>query len=160
MSTDIQTDLLDGDLLRLNIKARKKLVPLWVKIFCWIFIVFSILVPVAIVFAVVGSNFNISLYSLETNDSFSITGICLLLLYLFKGIVAYFILQEKDLAVKLAIIDAVAGILICVLMMILPNILLQGNMNFSFRLEILFLIPYLVKMIKIKPEWEGNVQLQ
>lgn len=160
MPTENQTDLLDGDLLHLAIKTRKKLVPLWIKIFSWIFIVFSFLVPVAILFAIMGSNFSMSLYALETNDPFSITGICLILVYIFKGIVAYNILKEKDLAIKLAIIDAVAGIFICVLVMLLPDLLPEGNGNFSFRLELLFLIPYLVKMLKIKPEWEGNVQLQ
>jgi len=28
-----------------------------------------------------------------------------------------------------------------------------GHISFNFRLEILFLIPYLLKMRKIKPEW-------
>jgi len=150
-----QTDLLTDDVLQLNLKERKELLPWWVKIFSWMFIVFGAFVPVGILFGILRDNFLLSLYGLSTNEPFSWMGLFISLLYLEKGITGFGLIFERDWAVILAIFDALLGIGVCALMLVLPFFMNRGSgFEFSFRLELVFLIPYLLKMQSIKNEWE------
>ncbi len=151
-----QTDLLPGNLLQLDTIRRKKLIPLWIKIFTWIFLVFGVLIPFRLLFGILGSNFEMSLYGLETSEPFSVTGITVFVLFLLKGIVSFGLLKEKDWAINLALVDAITGIVVCIFLMIYPSI--EGNGGFNFRLELIFLVPYLLKMREIKPAWDMSLQ--
>ena len=66
------------------------------------------------------------------------------------------LLKEKDWAIKLGIIDSILGISICILLMLYP--LINTEMKSTFRIEIIFLIPYLLKLLKIKSTWENTIQ--
>lgn len=137
-----------------NDKSRRKLLPIWIKIFLWIFMVFGAIIPFGLISGILGHNFNISLYGIETTIPLSIIGLSLLALFALKGVVSFGLWTEKGWAIKLAILDGFLGINICIIVMVglLPFIDTSGN---SLRLELVFLIPYLMKMVKIRKEWEG-----
>ena len=143
-----QVDLLMDSI---EIIDRKKLIPLWIKIFSWIFFVLGFITPVGIIFGILGYPFPLALYGFQTNDALSIIGLLILFLFALKAVVAFGILFQKTWAVKLAIFDAILGIALCVFCMVY----LIYYHNFSFRLEVVVLIPYLLKMQKIKPIWES-----
>src|SRR5215813_8674545 len=120
---------------------RRKMIPVWIKIFIWIFIVFACFTPPMIGMSLMGYRSWSGLYGLETNNTFSIIGLIICLLFLFKGIAAFALWSEKTYAIKLGIIDAVIGIMICCTVMCVS--LLNREFPFNFRLELIALIPYL-----------------
>jgi|SRR5664279_1273731 len=161
MESDLQNkeeDLLTDIVQQLTAVKRKKLLPWWIKVFMWIFLVFGIFAPVGIIFALLGYGFQLGLYGLDTNQPLSIIGISVILLFLIKGVTSYGLLKETDWAIAIGIIDAIIGMAICVAMMLIPFLVPGSNLKFSFRLELLFLIPYLVRLLKIKSAWENTMQ--
>ena len=147
-----QIDILSDDLNQVSPK-RRTLLPWWVKIFCWIFMIFGGIAAVGIVFGVLGYNFQLSLYGLETSEPLSPIGGVLMLTFLLKGAAAFGLWTEKDWAITLGVIDAVLGIVICGLVMLVAPFL---NIGFSFhlRLELALLIPYLLWLNRTKPLWQ------
>lgn len=135
-----------------QVKRRRDLLPLWIKIFTWIFLIFGVFGIAIPILGLFFEKLDLSLYGLATTQVFSPIGIIIVTLFIFKGIVAFGLWFEKDWAPKLAIIDAVIGIAICGYMM-LVNPFISGNRNFTIRLELLPLIPYLLKMQKINKLW-------
>lgn len=152
-----QADILSESLFQLKHKRRKDLLPWWVKVFAWIFLIIGAIGPPALVFGLLGFSFEISLYGIETNEPSSIIGIALLLMFTLKGITAYGLLKEKSWAVTLGIMDAITGIIFCCFAMIYPFINPQPVTNFTIRLELALLIPYLIKMIRIRSDWEKSI---
>jgi hypothetical protein len=149
-------DLLTDIFQQLSSVKRKSLLPWWIKVFMWIFLAFGAFAPIGLILAIFGYKFQLSLYGLDTNEPFSIMGICIILIFFFKGVAAYGLLTESDWAIKICIIDAIAGIAICSLVMLFA--LVSSNIKFSFRLEIVLLIPYLNKLFKIRSPWENSIQ--
>lgn len=135
---------------------RRKLLPLWIKIFIWMFMIFGGFAVLAFIAGLLSVRFEGSLYGLETNDPLSITGIFIFSLFLLKGIVAFSLWTEKSFAVHLGIADALIGIAVCVAVMVYPS--LHPEARFSFRLELMLLIPYLIKLFSIKNAWLGASQ--
>jgi hypothetical protein len=150
-------DLLSDIVQQMSAVKRKSLLPWWIKVFMWIFLIMGALAPIGFIFGILGYDFKLSLYGLETSDPVSITGICIILLFLLKGITSYGLLRETDWAIKLGMIDAITGICICSFVMIY-SILNSSSAMFSFRLELALLIPYLIKLSKIKATWENIMQ--
>ncbi len=151
--------LLDDQLVVANQSERRRnLLPPWIKVFTWIFLIFGGLVPVAFLLGLFGVDLNLSLYGMETNTTFSLAGVVLLLLFAIKGIVAYGLWTEKKWAANLAIYDAILGILVCCVVMFAGLLsALSSSLSFtiSFRVEIFVLIPYLLRMQAIKRDWEA-----
>lgn len=143
--------LLD-DLSPGNKIKRWKLLPWWIKVFVWIFLVFGILAMPLFIYGLLGYHYELSLYGLETNNPLSPIGLLLTAIFVLKGIVSYSLWYEKDWALTLGIIDAIAGILICILSMLLPLILDNGGV-INYRLELLILIPYLIKLFNLRASW-------
>ena len=108
------------------------------------------------ILGIFGFSFEISLYGFETNEPISIVGVSMILLFVFKGVTAYSLLKEKDWAITLGIMDAITGIVLCCLVMAYPFIDSGSGANLNLRLELLLLVPYLIKLLKIKPEWEKS----
>ena len=152
-----QTDILTNDLIQENAIPRKKMLPLWIKIFMWLFLITGAFVPIVLISGLMGYNAQLALYGLETNEAFSYIGIILTTIYIIKGITAFSLLKEKDWAIKIGIIDATIGIIICILIMLYPFI--NPQFKFSLRLELVALIPYLIKLLKIKTQWEAYVKI-
>ena len=152
-----QTDLLTDELVRENEIPRKKMLPLWIRIFTWIFLIISVFAPIVFVLGLMGFTAQLSLYGLETNEPLSLIGITITALFIIKGITAFGLLKEKDWAIKIGIADAAIGIVICTLIMLYPFI--NSDAKFSLRLELVALIPYLLKLLKIKTQWEAFVKI-
>ena len=146
-----QSDVLTESLLTLKNKRRKDLLPWWVKVFIWIFLIFG-----AMLLGILGYKFEISLYGFETNEPISIIGISMILIFLFKGFTAYSLLKEKNWAIILGIMDAIIGIALCSFAMLYPLFYPEAGVSLTFRLELVLLIPYLLKLLKIKPDWEKS----
>ena len=147
-----QTDLLTDELMQTTGVSRKKLLPLWIKIFTWIFLIISAFVPIVFVLGLMGYSAQLGLYGLETNEPLSSIGIIITVIFIVKGITAFGLLKEKDWAIKIGIVDATIGIAMCTFVMLYP--IINSDTKFSLRLELVALIPYLLKLLKIKTQWE------
>ena len=131
---------------------RRKLLPWWMKVFCWLFMVLSFFAIVCLIAGVFSIQLELSVYGFETYEPMSLMGLFILGIMLFKGYTAYALWFEKDEAIKLGIIDAWIGIVICTFsMLVLPFITENGELN--LRLELVFLIPYLSKLQSLKKQW-------
>ncbi len=151
-----QTEILDSE-LSLAPERRRKLLPTWIKIFLWIFMVFGIMAPIGLILGVLGIDFSLALYGLETTKALSLTGLSIILLFAIKGAVSFGLWTEKDWAIKWAIIDAIIGIIVCsIVMVVLPFLPESLGFGFDLRLELIALIPYLIIMKKIKSDWENR----
>lgn len=120
-----QQDLLTEDYVDRNAKTRKQLLPWWIKVFMWIFLlggVFGVLIAVPVV-------------------------------YLLKGVTSFGLITQKNWAIKIGLVDASLCIFLCLIAMIYP--LLNGHFNFSLRLELALLVPYLLRLLRIRVEWEN-----
>ena len=151
MSNDVLTD----SFLKENTTPRNKILPLWIKIFSWIFLLLGFFTPIVLIVGIISHNLQLSVYGIETDVPLSPTGLFLAFLFIFKGFVSFGFLKHTDWAIKLGIIDAISGILICSAVMI--YLLISMN-HLSLRLELVALIPYLVKLKKIKTIWENGIK--
>lgn len=129
----------------LNKTRRRALLPIWIKIFTWIFMIMGTLAVPLFILGISGFKYEMALYGLETKSPASFQGIFLLVLFLYKGIVAYSLWFEWNRAIALGVIDAILGIVVCAISMYLFS---------TFRVEVVILLPYLVKLLKIKDGWQ------
>jgi len=153
-----QDDILSDVVEQLTKLKRKHLLPLWIKVFMLFFLVFGVLAVTGFVLGIMGYRNDFSLYGLTSDNPLSTTGICITLLFLLKGITSFGLLKEENWAIKLGIIDAVVGIVLCVLIMIFPTYIAGPDAKISFRLELILLVLYLNKLLKIRHAWEKNIQ--
>ena len=149
-----QEQLVLEPLLNENKVGRRNLLPVWMKVFIWIFMITGAIAPICFLAGLSNASVQLSLYGLETTDPLSVAGLLISVLFLFKGMVAYSLLTEKNRAISLGVVDALVGIAICLYSMaIAPFVNNQPGFIFDFRLELVALIPYLMKLRKIKPHW-------
>ncbi len=134
-------------------KRRRKLLPWWIKIFCWIFMLFGFASFVCLILGFTNIKPDLSFYGFEANEPFSLIGLMIISVGLFKGFTAFSIWFEQDFAIKIGKIDAIVGIVLCVIsMLVLPYF--QEGFNLNLRLELALLIPFLIKLNKIQKKWE------
>lgn len=135
-----------------NIK-RKALLPWWIKVFCWFFMLFGVLAIVCLFLGFTNIKPDLALYGFETNEPFSLTGLLVIGIFIFKGITAFSLWFEKDYAIKLGKISAIIGIVISGISMLVVPFLIETT-TIQIRLELLLLIPFLIKLNKIQKKWE------
>jgi hypothetical protein len=145
--------ILDANIEQRSLPRRRSLLPTWIKVFCWIFLIWSAFVPIGVISAIIGYQFQISIFGLSTNDPTTALGIALMAVFALKGVAALGLWTEKEWAITVAQADAVIGILICVFMMLVYPFIREDGFNFSLRLELALLIPYLLKLNAIKCDW-------
>ncbi len=133
---------------------RRKLLPWWMKVFIWIFILFGFMVVMSLIFGILGYQFGLALYGLETNEPYSVIGLIVIGLYALKAATALGLWFEKDWAINFGIVDAILGTVICLGIMIVPHV--SNYIGPMIRLEFVFLLPYLGRLLKIKKDWEVN----
>ena len=63
---DTQNDILTEEMPELHL--RRLLLPLWIKIFIWIFMVTGVLAPVGFVVGTMLENFQAAIFGFETTD--------------------------------------------------------------------------------------------
>ena len=144
--------LLLEPLLVANNSRRRTLLPLWIKIFCWIFMTTGALAVFGLIASLFSYQLQVAMYGLQSNGLLSPLGLFIAFLFLLKGLAAFGLWTEKDWAIHLGMADAIIGILVCtVVVLVLP--FLEPQPSFVFRLELVLLAPYLRKLWKIKPVW-------
>jgi hypothetical protein len=134
--------------------VRRKLLPWWIKVFCWIFMILSVFAIGALITNLFVDNVNLSIYGFSTNNAYSGIGIFIIAIMLLKGYAAFSLWFEKPNAIMIAKLDAIVGVVICITsIFILP--FTTENGHFSIRLEIILLIPYYLKVNNIEYEWDN-----
>ena len=133
---------------------RRKLLPWWIKTFCWIFMLLGVCGLASLIGNAFTDNVSLSLYGFSSNTAYSGVGIFIIAVMALKGFASYSLWFEKPNAIIIAKIDAIVGIVICIAsMFILP--FTSGDGHIPIRLEILLLIPYYIKINKIEYEWDN-----
>lgn len=134
------------------IKRRRKLLPWWIKVFCWIFMFFGLMSFICLILGFTNIKPALAFYGFETNEPFSLTGLIVISVGLLKGITAFALWFEKDFAIKIGKIDAIIGIVLCIFsMLVIP--FLQDTFSITLRLELALLIPFLIKLNRIEKTW-------
>ncbi|MBS2098702.1 hypothetical protein [Carboxylicivirga linearis] len=137
-------------------KTRRQLLPLWIKIFLWFFLITGGLAIPGLLAGLLGATYSISLYGLESYEPISPVGLLLSIIFIVKAITAFALWTEKDWAIQLALFDGYAGILVCgIMMFVYPFLNLANGFHFNLRLELIALIPFVIKMHDIQKEWNG-----
>jgi hypothetical protein len=151
----IIADKLD-DLEELLLPRRRTLLTWWLKIFSYFFL-FAGMAAVAMypMMFLMGSDYQVALYGLESSDKRSFITLVVIVLFLLKGTAAYGLLFEKDWAIEVGLVDAAVGILVC-LFVGLYTMIGRGSYIASFRLELVLLIIYLIKLLKIQAIWKKS----
>lgn len=133
---------------------RRKLLPWWIKIFCWIFMLMGACSVGGLIFNLFTPSIRLSIYGFTSYNAFSGIGIFIIAIITFKGYAAYTLWFEKQNAILIGKLDAIAGISICLIsMFILPFFF--RSLRFEFRFEIILLIIYYIKLNKIEYEWDN-----
>lgn len=134
---------------------RRNLIPIWMKPFIFLFLLFGITGLYGIWQNIMGNESESTIYGLEAFTVFSALGVFLKCIMFIKAITAFGLWMGKDWAIKLGIIDAVVGLVVCVaVMVILPfTELVDGIHQVNFRFEVLLLIPYLIQLIRMRKAW-------
>ncbi|WP_428229006.1 hypothetical protein [Flavobacterium sp.] len=65
---------------------RRKLLPWWIKIFCWVFMILALCAVGAIIMNLFTPNVNISIYGFSSNTVFSGIGIFIIAIIVLKGL--------------------------------------------------------------------------
>lgn len=153
----MQTNLNQNSTNSKTIKRRRELIPIWMKPFILLFLIFGILGIYGIGKNIMGLSSSSTIYGLESFTVFSLLGVFLTTIMFFKAITSFGLWMEKDWAVKFGIIDAVFGIIVCIVVMtVLPFVDFKDGINeLNIRFEIFLLIPYLYQLLKIRKEWEN-----
>lgn len=138
-------------------RRRRNLLPLWIKIFTWIFMIMGVIAPFGLIFGAFDEGFDLSLYGLATNKPISLLGVFLIVLITFKGITAFSLWLEKDIATDLAKIDSYIGIILClVVMLVLPFFDDSDSFLLNFRIELVALYFFMKKITKIEYAWANS----
>lgn len=137
-----------------TLTRRRNLLPTWIKIFLWFFLIGGAIAAILLMAGSFLTHISLSLYGIKANHPYSMIGLLISSLFLYKGIVAYGLWFEQKWAVQAAIADAIIGIAICLIMMVIIPFTFP-NISFTLRLELIPLYFYLVKMQKIKKTWEN-----
>lgn len=131
---------------------RRALLPAWIKVFCWLFMIMGVAGIAAFLAGIFGFTASLSFYGFETNEPISLLGSFIIAIIVFKGFTAYSLWFEKDNAIQLGKIDAIAGIVICFISMVVIPIFVK-NIGVTLRLELALLIPYYYKLESLKKVW-------
>lgn len=133
---------------------RRNLLPTWIKIFLWIFLIGGATAAIILMAGSLMTHISLSIYGIKADHPYSMTGLLISFLFLFKGIVAYGLWFEQKWAPQAAIADAIIGIAICLIMMVIIPFTIPA-ISFTIRLELIPLYFYLTKMQNIKKTWES-----
>lgn len=136
----------------LNTIRRRKLLPWWIRFFSWVFMIFGGLGILTYSIALFGFNINLSIYGLVSNEPLSLIGLMIISIILLKGWAGFALFFEKDNGPLIGKIAGLVGLFICIASMVfLP--FQQGNFTYNIRIEILFLLPFLIRLNRIHKKW-------
>lgn len=138
-----------------NFERRRDLLPIWIKIFIWFFFIGGSVASLILISGFFLTNVSLSIYGIDSNHPYTVAGFIVCTLLIFKGIVAFGLWFEQDWAPKAAVIDAITGIAVCTIMMVVIPFV-NPNISFTLRLELVPLFFYLLKMQKIEKSWKNT----
>lgn len=131
---------------------RKKLIPLWIKIFGWIIMVMGAAASsLAIIMAVLDEPVTYEIFGLSYDGS-PLHPMALLIpaIILSLAISAYGLVFGRSWGLNACLVTGYGGVVICLGTMVY-SVVSHGSL--TIRLELLIQLPYLLKLHKIKPFW-------
>lgn len=138
-------------------KRRWLILPWWIRAFSWLFLLAGALSPFILIAGLFRVQVNLSLYGIKSTDPVSVAGFCLIVLFLLKGIAAYGLWAEKNWGVVIALADGLLGVVICIVSMFIPD---PSNSTqgfiLNFRLDLIVLVIYLIKLYRLKGQWDES----
>ena len=131
-----------------TVTSRKQLVPIWIKIFGWFFMVAAVLIaPYMIWSFIAGADVAIELFGVSyAGPAAHPYAFIAFALFAFLGITAYGLLFGKDWGVTGCLVNGYLGVAICIL-----TIVLSGGTN--IRAEPIVHFFYLRRLHKIRKPW-------
>jgi hypothetical protein len=133
---------------------RRELLPWWMKVFCWLFMIFAGVAVFSLTTFLAGELPFISFYGFD--GSVSILDFLIIFpVVLLHGLTGYYLWFEKDEAILLSRLCGIVGILACIASMFVTT----TNGNFTFRFEIIFLAVFLKRISIIQDEWKYSRKL-
>lgn len=132
---------------------RKSLIPMWIKIFSWIFMILGFLgAPFVIIYQLITKQpMEFTVFGLEHYGLFyEPMGLLIMLLLILLGISSYGLLFGKKWGVTMALPVGYIGIAIVIFVMAYAIIF---NNSIVIRFELIAQIPFILKMHKIRTSW-------
>lgn len=135
--------------------TRRELVPIWIKIFGWIFMLMGVAVPILpIVFPLLGRPATYEILGLShVGSPFHPMALLISAIILSLSVSAYGLLFGKPWGLKACLATGYGGLIICLATMAYSLVALS---SLSLRLELIAQIPYLMKLHKLRPLWLRN----
>ncbi len=136
-------------------RIRKKLIPIWIKVFGGIFIVMGVAVPILpIVTPLLGQPATYEMFGLRyVGSPFHPMALLISAIILSLSVSAYGLLFGKRWGLKACLATGYGGLIICLGTMAYS---LAALSVLTLRLELIAQIPYLLKLHKVRPLWLGN----
>ena len=133
-------------------QLRRALLPVWIKIFGWLFIVMGGIVPFLYLGSLIlGFSASYTMFGLEYEGAAQAFMPFLICCTIFiNGLCAYGLLFGKDWGLTACIVFGYFGLALTVGSMVFEMFVSGGMM---IRLEPLIKIPYLIKLNKLKGHW-------
>jgi hypothetical protein len=133
-------------------EIRKSLIPLWIKIFGWLFIVMGALVPFFYIGSLIfGFSSSYTMFGLEyKGNAWALMPLVIAAVIFVNGLCAYGLLFGKDWGLNACIVFGYIGLASTVGTMVFEMIF-SGSM--MIRLDPIIQIPYLVKLHRLKAHW-------
>lgn len=134
---------------------RKKLIPKWIKCFGWLFLLMGAAVVVLpVIWAFNPQPMKIMLFGLEHEGSpFDPKAMLISALLMLNAVAAFGLLFAKDWGLKVC--TSVGWLSLGVCGFTMAYALIAHN-YLSIRLELIALIPYLLKLKEIAPQWRSE----
>ncbi len=135
-------------------QSRKALIPRWIKIFGWLFIVMGTIVPFTYIGSLIfGFSASYTIFGLEyEGNAMALMPLIISIVMLINGLCAFGLLFGKDWGLRACIVFGYLGVALCLGTMLF-ELIFSSHSNVIIRLEIIFQIPYLMKLHKIKAHW-------
>ena len=130
---------------------RKEILPVWIQLFSWFFLLFAIS-PIFFIFGLfVEGNYHIGGFGLDYNGSHTRNIVPLLItsLLTMASVVAYGLLWGKNWAIHLGIAYSILALIAS-----LSSTTIQlVNGNIRFNLEWVLIIPFVITLLRKRKEW-------
>ncbi len=135
-------------------QTRRSLIPLWIKIFGWLFIVMGTLVPFIYIGSLIfGYTSSYTIFGLEyEGNATAFMPLIISIVMFINGLCAFGLLFGKDWGLSACIVFGYVGVALCLGTMLF-EVFFHSNGNLVIRLELIFQIPYLIKLHKLKAHW-------
>lgn len=133
------------------VKYRRGLLPWWIKGFSWLFIIFGIFTIPAIIASIANLPFDLAFYGMESTTVLSVKGAIITLFFAVSAVVGYGLFFGKPWAVLLGLVLCAMHVFLLASVIALPLV----TEDEKIRLEFILVIPFFIKLLKLKKVWHG-----